>query len=61
MPSYHIINKGKIYVLITAKIVGEISMQGGKEWYHIGSCQTTVGLVVSEIGRNIFLCTKSHF
>jgi hypothetical protein len=30
-------------------------------WYHICCCQWFVGLVVSEINKNIYLCTNSQF
>jgi hypothetical protein len=33
---------------------------GGWGWYHMCSCQPTVGLVVSETNQNIFLCTNSQ-
>ncbi len=38
-----------------------ITYKRGRGWYHMGSRQPTVGMVVTEIKVNIFNCTNSLF
>jgi hypothetical protein len=49
-----ILKKNCIFEILQQRIL----YRGGRGWYPLCSCQLAVGLAVSEMKQNIFLCTS---